>query len=92
MTTVAFSVVGCGLVDGDLLLAAGEDGDAVNTLPSTLADATDLGGHSFSFVSSFEGSLAICDETLELRGIKDAAEDDWRLFCCSKRPMRFATL
>lgn len=77
---------------GDVFWAAEEE-DGVSAVVSALVDATCLGGHSlFSFVSSFTESPAICDETLELRGIADATEDDWRLFCCSKRPMRFATL
>jgi len=74
---------------------AEEEEDGVSALLSALTDATDLGGHSlFSFVSSFAETLVlvICEETLELRGIAVAAEVDWRLFCCSKRPMRFATL
>ena len=93
IVSAGFSVIGCGLIAGDLLRAEGEDEDGVSTFISVLAEATDLGGNSLlSFVSSFAGSLAICEETLELRGIEDTAEDDWRLFCCSKRPMRFATL
>jgi hypothetical protein len=93
MGSDSFSVVGCGLMDGDLLRAAEEYEGDMRAILSALADATNLGGRPlFSFVSSFAGSLAICDETLELRGIEDAAEDGWRLFCCSKRPMRFATL
>lgn len=78
---------------GELFWAANEEEDSVSATLSVLVDATDFGGHSlFSFVSSLAESPAIWDETLELRGIADAAEDDWRLFCCSKRPMRFATL
>lgn len=77
---------------GDVFWVAEEE-DRVSAVISALADVTCLGGHSlFSFVSSFAESPAICDDTLELRGIVDATEDDWRLFCCSKRPMRFATL
>lgn len=75
---------------GDVFWAAEEEEDDVS---AGVSDVTCLGGHSlFSFVSSFAESPAICDDTLELRGIADATEDGWRLFCCSKRPMRFATL
>lgn len=77
-------------MDGDVLWVAEEEEEGVSMIES---DATCLGGHSlFSFVSSFAESPAICDDTLELRGIEEATEDDWRLVCCSKRPMRFATL
>jgi hypothetical protein len=77
-------------MDGDVFWVAEEEEEGVSMIGS---DATCLGGHSlFSFVSSFAKSPAICDDTLELRGIADATEDDWRLVCCSKRPMRFATL
>lgn len=73
--------------------AAEEEEDGVSAVVPALVDVTCLGGHSlFSFVSSFVESPAICEDTLELRGIADAIEGDWRLFCCSKRPMRFATL
>lgn len=93
MVSAGCSVIGCGLIADDLPRAEGEDEDGVSKSISVLADATDLGGNSlFSFDSSFAGSLAICEETLELRGMEGTAEDDWRLFCCSKRPMRFATL
>jgi len=65
----------------------------VGAILSALIVAANFGGHSLlSFVSSLAESVTICDEELELRGIEEAAEDDWRLFCCSKRPMRFATL
>lgn len=78
---------------GDVFWTAEEEEGSVSAVLSALVDVTCLGGHSlFSFVSSFAESLVICDDTLELRGIADATEDDWRLFCCSKRPMRFATL
>ena len=51
----------------------------------------DLGGHSrFSLTSSIAESPVVCDATLELRG--EAPINDWRLFCCSKRPIRLATL
>lgn len=62
-------------------------------LISTDADGTGLGGHSlFSLTSSFAASPAICDETLELRGTTGAAGEACRFPCCSKRPMRLATL
>lgn len=78
---------------GDVFWTAEEEEDGMSTLLFVLADARYLGGQSlFSFVSSFAESPAICEDTLELRGIADTAEDDWRLFCCSKRPIRFATL
>lgn len=78
---------------GDVFGTAEEEEDGASAVASALVDVTCLGGQSlFSFVSSFAESPAICDDTLELRGIEDATEDDWRLFCCSKRPMRFATL
>jgi len=54
-----------------------------------------LGGHSlFSLTSSLAESPVRCDETLTLRGIMigDVDEVEERLVCCSKRPMRFATL
>ena len=51
-----------------------------------------LGGHSrFSFNSSFAASPVCCDVTLDERGGTLAAAACF-LFCCSKRPMRLATL
>ena len=53
-----------------------------------------LGGHSrFSFCSIFSASpdALFCDVTLEVRGGL-LGTIDWRLVCCSKRPIRFATL
>lgn len=56
-------------------------------------DAKGLGGHSlFSLTSSFAASPAICDETLELRRTTGTAGEACRFPCCSKRPMRLATL
>ncbi len=53
-----------------------------------------LGGHSrFSFSSSFAESPVCCDATLDARGwFAAAAAPGLRLCCCSKRPMRLATL
>jgi hypothetical protein len=49
-----------------------------------------FGGHSrFSLISSLTESPVFCEATLELRGDPPT---DWRRVCCSKRPMRFATL
>lgn len=59
------------------------------------AGAMGLGGHSlFSLTSSFAASPAIWDETLELRGTAGPGAAGAACFfpCCSKRPMRFATL
>lgn len=51
-----------------------------------------LGGHSrFSFSSSLAESPVCCDATLDARG-GFAAAPGLRLCCCSKRPMRLATL
>lgn len=50
-----------------------------------------FGGHSRrSFNSSLAESPVCCDATLDVRGAVGVR--DWRLVCCSKRPMRFATL
>ena len=59
---------------------------------NTLAAAgLGFGGHSrFSFSSSFAASPVCCDATLDERGGSPTA--DCLLFCCSKRPMRLATL
>jgi hypothetical protein len=57
------------------------------------ADGTGLGGHSlFSLTSSFAASPAICDKTLEVPGTTGGAGEACRFPCCSKRPMRLATL
>jgi len=58
------------------------------------ADATDLGGHSrLSLSSSFTASAVCCDKPLEVRGIRGGEDvEGLDLFCCSKRPIRLATL
>ena len=75
------STVGLGL--GAFGLDEPIDGvEGVNT-DLTSASATDLGGHSFfSLDSSLVASM----------GGRDAPGNGCRLFCCSKRPMRLATL
>lgn len=57
--------------------------------------AADFGGHSrFSLISSLAESPVMFDTTLELleAELELVAERECRLFCCSKRPMRLATL
>jgi hypothetical protein len=60
-----------------------------------LSSCKDFGGHSlFSLTSSLAESPVICDVTLVLRGMNNGVLEDGGLlfFCCSKRPMRLATL
>jgi hypothetical protein len=70
-----------------------DDADDAGAAGLSSVDAMDLGGQSlFSLASSFAGSPAIWDETLELRGTTGVAGEACRFPCCSKRPMRLATL
>ena len=76
------STVGLGL--GTLDLDGPDDGVAGVNTDLASVDATNLGGHSlFSLESSLAASLI---------GGRGEPGNDCRLFCCSKRPMRLATL
>ena len=86
---------GDGEVAGRTAGAEGSGDFALNSVLASNADATigalGFGGHSrFSLNSSFAASPVCWDATLEERGGSPAA--DCLLFCCSKRPMRLATL
>jgi hypothetical protein len=71
--------------DSDARLVHEDDGTIVG---GGLSLTGGFGGHSrFSFTSSLAESPVMLEATLLLRG-----EMDWRFFCCSKRPMRLATL
>jgi hypothetical protein len=64
--------------------------DGGTTGGSLSLEATAFGGHSLlSFASSLTDSPVDWDRIFVLRG---DPERDWRLVCCSNRPMRFATL
>lgn len=87
------SGMGSGLRSGDLDMPGEGELESVGATGLISADATGLGGHSrFSLISSFAASPAICDETLELRGTTGRTGKACRFPCCSKRPMRLATL
>jgi hypothetical protein len=98
LTAAGGETVSTGLEDDDLGCEVGsaervqdEDGMIEGVLLRLSFGTGDLGGHSrFSLTSSVAESSVACEATLELRG--EAPTDDWRLFCCSKRPIRLATL
>ena len=84
-------------VGGDLATPPSENRaswSAMLGLEAAVDDGLGRGGHSrFSLCSIFSASpdALFCDVTLDVRG-GTFGVIDWRFVCCSKRPMRLATL